>query len=111
MHADERIFGRNLECRPLTIGGVYQGNMSTVTVEVRPAGVKTGQPPYLINATVSQILGVRSGAGIPRNPDLRLNFMVARENLTSAAEGSHVAPANIPFSNPLWCNVHNEQLC
>lgn len=86
----------------LDIGGVYQGNMSTVTLEVKPAGAKSGQPTYQINATVSQLLGLRTTAGEPPTGAIELMFSVTRENLTKAEGGGQPLLTEREKLTPLW---------
>ena len=86
----------------LNIGGVYQGNMSTVTLEVKPAGVKAGQATYQLNATVSQILGLRTTADEAPTASIKLMFMVTRENLTKAGGGGLPLVTEREKLKPLW---------
>ena len=82
----------------LHVGGVYRGNMSTVTLEVKPAGAKAGQATYQLNATVSQILG----SDYPSS-NIELTFMVTRENLTKG--GAHTGLPLVTERQklkPLW---------
>jgi hypothetical protein len=84
----------------LDIGGVYQGNMSTITLEVKPAGARAGQPTYQINATVSQILGNIRAPALTAN--LELTFMITRENLTEAEGGGLPLVTEREKLKPLW---------
>jgi len=70
----------------LTVQGVYEGNMSTITLEVKPKGAKAGQPTYQINATLSGLGGtnLQSSSGMS---NIRLPLVVTRENLTASEGG------------------------
>lgn len=86
----------------LNIRGVYKGNMSTVTLEVKPTGVKEGQPTYRINATVSQILGLRTSPGAARTANVQLMLMITRENMTRAEGGGRPLITARDKFKPLW---------
>ena len=84
----------------MDIGGVYKGNMSTITLEVKPAGAKAGQATYQINATVSQILGNIRAPALTAN--LVLDFMITRENLTQTEGGGLPLLTEREKLKPLW---------
>lgn len=67
---------------PLSVDGVYAGNMSTITIEVKPGGARAGQPTYQLNATVSGLDNTRT----PKS-SIVVQLVVTRENLTAAEGG------------------------
>ena len=79
---------------PLSIHGVYPGNSSNITVEVRP--VSPAGPTYQLTAMMAPVTG-SIVAGISR--PLALPFMLARENLTTAA--NHLGPMVAAATRPL----------
>ena len=82
----------------LAVSGVFSGNMSTVTIEVRPGGARAGQPTYQLNATVSE-LGKTRGTAMSI---IALPLVVARENLTAAEGGSRPLMTKRDKHAQLW---------
>ena len=87
----------------LTVYGVWFGNFSNVTLEVRPAGAFAGSATYQLHTTVAHLasgFGTNLGAltAWPELPEggeqaLTIPFMVARENLTAPENyGKEVLP-------------------
>ena len=76
----------------LEVRGIWFGNMSTITIEVRPEADRASEKTYQINATLSHIapdtatqvsmLWPEMASG--NSAVLRANFMVARANLTTS---------------------------
>jgi hypothetical protein len=88
---------------PLTVRGVYTGNMSTITLEVKPGGAKAGQDTYQINATVSSLSGSSyDTVGNTSMSRISLPFVVSRENLTRAEGGGKPLITAREKHAPLW---------
>ena len=75
----------------LNVKGIWFGNMSTVTIQVKPEAGRSDEKPYQINATLSHIMPnimTQTHMVWPKTPEgdvgLTANFMVARQNLTSS---------------------------
>ena len=69
----------------LDVGGIFTGNSSNVTVEVRP--IKPAGATYQLTAMIAPVFGVYAAG---KANTLQIPFMLARENLTTAA--SHLGP-------------------
>ena len=85
------------------IHGVWWGNFSNVTLEVRPGGARAGKPTYQLHTQVAHLssgFGKNTGAAdtwpeLPTGGSVPLTVpcMVARENLTAAEnDGRPVRP-------------------
>jgi|EP01043_Picozoa_sp_COSAG02_P016138 hypothetical protein len=82
---------------PLTVHGVYTGNMSTITIEVKPGGAKAGQPTYQLNATVSGL-----GNTMTAMSSISVPLVVTRENLTDAEGGGRPLLTEREKHSRLW---------
>ena len=83
----------------LVVEGVHDGNMSTITLEVKLGGARAGQPTYQINATVS---GLGRSKATSSMSAIRLPLAVTRENLTLAAGGDRPLVTSREKHAALW---------
>ena len=69
----------------LWMRGVEPGNVSVVQIEVQPAGKRSSEAVYSINATVG-LLANEYGSTASLAQALYVRFMVSRENLTATVD-------------------------
>ena len=66
----------------LWMRGVKPGNVSVVQIEVQPAGKRSSEAVYVVNATVG-FLAMEYGGTASTSQPLYVRFMASRENLTA----------------------------
>lgn len=86
----------------LAVHGVYRGNMSTITIEVKPGGAKAGQPTYQLNATVS---GLGNTRDLYSMSSISVPLVVTRENLTEAEGGGRPLMTERDKHARLWASL------